>query len=154
MKEAILNIIFVGITTMSHSFSLCSQELKMKLVVFWSFCEIKIVNEEIIFICNFQLSMTMSDSQGPRQRSSSELLGKRARVHQGKASQKAFESLSAHHLCREAVLPSLTYGALFAVKCRHVCAGEALFWRHSRAVTADHNPLPESKTDQDNEVSG
>ena len=75
--------------------------------------------------------MTVTDSQGPRQKGTLGLLGERARVHQGKAGQRAFEGLSAHHPCREAVLPNLTQDALFAVKGRHVYAGEVLFWRYS-----------------------
>lgn len=138
---------------MSHTVSV-RQELKIKLVVLWSFCEVKILNGEIIFICNLQLSMTMTDSQGPRQKGILWLLGESAHVHQGKAGQRAFGGLSAHHSCREAVLPSLTQSALFAVKGRCVYAGEALSWRHSVAVTSDHSPLPECSTDQDNKVSG
>lgn len=98
--------------------------------------------------------MTMTDSQGPRQSGTLGLLGERACVHQGKAGQRAFEGLSAHHPSREAVLPNLTQGALFAVKGRHVFAGEVLFQGYSMAVSADHNPLPESSTDQYNKVSG
>lgn len=70
LEQATLNLLRIifsqhftldaGITAVCHTVS-TPKELRIKMVILlWSFCEVKTINGKTFFICNLQLSITIT----------------------------------------------------------------------------------------------
>ena len=70
----------------------------------------------------------MIDSQGPWQKGTLVFLGEGVCVPEEKAGQSTVEDRSVQCTSTAALLSGLHQGALFAVRGRQLCPGEALSW--------------------------